>query len=93
VREVDAVILCTGYLYHVPFMPDALRLRTRNRLYPGSLYKSIVYKANPRLFYLGMQNQFYPFTMFDAQAWFARDVMLGRIALPDAAAVAADIAA
>jgi trimethylamine monooxygenase len=31
--------------------------------------------------------------MFDAQAWFARDIMMGRIALPDAAAVAADIGA
>jgi trimethylamine monooxygenase len=92
-REVHAVILCTGYLHHFPFMPDALRLRARNRLYPGGLYKGVIYTANPRLFYLGMQDQFYTFTMFDAQAWFARDVMMGRIALPDAAAVEADIAA
>ena len=32
--------------------------------------------------YLGMQDQFYTFNMFDAQAWYARDVMLGRIELP-----------
>ena len=31
--------------------------------------------------------------MFDAQAWFARDIMMGRIALPDAAGMEADIAA
>jgi trimethylamine monooxygenase len=30
--------------------------------------------------------------MFDAQAWFARDVVLGRIALPDAASMVQDIA-
>ena len=29
-----------------------------------------------------MQDQYYTFNMFDAQAWFARDYMLGRIALP-----------
>lgn len=29
-----------------------------------------------------MQDQFYTFNMFDAQAWWARDVILGKIALP-----------
>lgn len=29
-----------------------------------------------------MQDQFYTFNMFDAQAWFVRDVILGRIPLP-----------
>ena len=33
----------------------------------------------------GMQDQWYTFNMFDAQAWYARDVILGRIELPDAA--------
>ena len=28
-----------------------------------------------------MQNQYYTFNMFDAQAWYARDVVLGRIKL------------
>ena len=32
--------------------------------------------------YLGMQDQFYTFSMFDAQAWYARDYILGRIKLP-----------
>jgi len=32
--------------------------------------------------YLGMQDQWYTFNMFDAQAWFARDIILGRIAAP-----------
>ena len=42
--------------------------------------------------YIGMQDQYYTFNMFDAQAWYARDVMLGRIALPGAAEMqAADI--
>ena len=91
-RAVDMVILCTGYLHAFPFMSDKLRLRTRNRLYPPGLYKGIVFTANPRLLYIGMQDQFYTFNMFDAQAWYARDVMMGRIALPDAAGMEADIA-
>ena len=82
-KEVDAIILCTGYLHHFPFLPDDLRLKTENRLWPLSLYKGIFWEDNPKLMYLGMQDQFYTFNMFDAQAWYARDVMLGRLSLPD----------
>jgi trimethylamine monooxygenase len=90
-REVDAIVLCTGYKHHFPFLPDSLRLSTNNRLYPLHLYKGVIWQDNPKLIYLGMQDQYYTFNMFDAQAWFARDVIMGRIALPDAAAIEADI--
>lgn len=89
-KAVDAIILCTGYQHHFPFLPDDLTLRTHNRLYPGDLYKGICWIDNPKLIYLGMQDQYYTFNMFDAQAWYARDIMLGRIALPDAATMRAD---
>src|SRR6195952_3997275 len=88
-KEVDALILCTGYLHHFPFLPDSLRLKTANRLWADDLYKGVVYEKNPQLFYIGMQEQFYTFNMFDAQAWYARDVILGRIKLPDAAGMKA----
>ena len=81
-KDVDAVILCTGYLHHFPFLPDELRLETANRMWTRNLYKGIFWEDNPKLMYLGMQDQFYTFNMFDAQAWYARDVMLGRIDLP-----------
>jgi trimethylamine monooxygenase len=63
-------------------MAEDLRLKTANRLWPLDLYKGVVWEANPRLHYIGMQDQFYTFNMFDAQAWYARDVILGRIKLP-----------
>ncbi len=81
-KRFDAVIMCTGYLFHFPFMPDELRLQTHNCLYPENLYKGIFWQANPQLIYLGMQDQYFTFNMFDAQAWYARDVMLGRNELP-----------
>ncbi len=81
-KEVDAIILCTGYQHHFPFMAEDLRLKTTNRLWPLGLYKGVVWEENPRLHYIGMQDQFYTFNMFDAQAWYARDVILGRIKLP-----------
>lgn len=89
-KRVDAIILCTGYQHHFPFLPDDLTLRTGNRLWPLGLYQGVVWEANPQLMYLGMQDLWYSFNLFDAQAWFVRDVILGRIALPDPAAMRAD---
>lgn len=90
-REFDAVVLCTGYQHRFPFLPEELALRTRNVLYPDGLYKGVVREGAPDLYYLGMQDQWFTFNMLDAQAWFVRDVILGRIALPPAAARRADI--
>lgn len=89
-KDVDAIILCTGYKHHFPFLPDDLRLKTANRLATADLYKGLVWVHNPALFYLGMQDQWFTFNMFDAQAWYARDVIMGRITLPDAATMKAD---
>ena len=57
-------------------------------MWPDGLYEGVVWEKNPQLFYIGMQDQFYTFNMFDAQAWFARDVIMGRIKLPSAEAMA-----
>ncbi|WP_370331600.1 NAD(P)-binding domain-containing protein [Mycolicibacterium hippocampi] len=91
-RSVDAIILCTGYQHHFPFIYPDLRLSTTNNLYPERLYKGVVWSANPKLMYLGMQDQYYTFNMFDAQAFLARDVVLGRVEVPAAEAMNADIA-
>lgn len=90
-KDVDAIILCTGYLHHHPFMEDSLRLKSRNRYYPPNLYKAIFWIDNPKLMYIGMPDQFYTFNMFDAQAWYARDVVLGRIKPPSKSDMIADM--
>jgi trimethylamine monooxygenase len=91
-KTVDAIILCTGYQHHFPYLPDDLRLKTRNRLAAADLYKGVAYVNNPALFYIGMQDQWFTFNMFDAQAWWVRDVILGRIAIPsDKATLAKDV--
>ncbi|MCY4396409.1 MAG: NAD(P)/FAD-dependent oxidoreductase [Rhodospirillaceae bacterium] len=90
--DVDAIILCTGYLHHFPFMAPELCLKTANRLATADLYKGVVWVDNPRLFYLGMQDQWYTFNMFDGQAWYVRDVIMGRIQVPDREVREADVA-
>ncbi len=80
-KEVDAIILCTGYKHFFNFLPDDLRLKTANRLATADLYKGVVYVHNPKMFYLGMQDQWFTFNMFDAQAWWVRDAIMGKIDL------------
>jgi trimethylamine monooxygenase len=92
-RDFDALIFCTGYRHHFPFLADDLRLATTNRLYPPFLYKGVVFHDRPRLMYLGMQDLYFSFTLFDAQAWYCRDLLLGRRSLPSPAARASDMAA
>lgn len=89
-KDVDAIILCTGYKHHFPFLPDDLRLKTANRLAANDLYKGVVYTKNTDMFYLGMQDQWYTFNMFDAQAWWVRDAIMGKIDLPNSKAMEAD---
>ena len=84
-KDIDAIILCTGYVHHFPFMQDDLRLITTNRMWTPGLYQGVAFEENPKVMYLGMQDQFYTFNMFDAQAWWARDVIMGKIALPSKA--------
>ena len=92
--EVDAIILCTGYLHHFPFMEEKLKLRTANRLATANLYKGVVFCDNTKLFYLGMQDQWYTFNMFDAQAWWVRDAIMNRIEIPsDKETLLADVRA
>ncbi|MTH65482.1 NAD(P)-binding domain-containing protein [Paracoccus shanxieyensis] len=92
-KRVDAIILCTGYKHYFPFLPDDLRLKTKNRLAAADLYRGVVYVHNPKLLYLGMQDQWFTFNMFDAQAWYARDIIMDRIAIPaDKQELMADVA-
>ena len=81
-QKVDAIILCTGYKHHFPFLPDDLRLKSANRLATADLYKGVAWVHNPKIFFLGMQDQWFTFNMFDAQAWWVRDSIMGRIAIP-----------
>jgi len=90
-REVDAIVLCTGYRHSFPFIDDALRLRTANELYPPNLYRGVFWLNNPKLMYLGMQDQYYTFSLFDVEAFTARDFVLGRQQLPPREEMAADI--
>ena len=91
VQDADAIILCTGYLHYFPFLEAKLKLKTTNRMFCPGLYKGVVWQKNKKLFYLGMQDQFYTFSMFDVQAWYVRVVIMGKISLPTDPEIQEDI--
>ena len=80
--SADAIILCTGYVHNFPFLEDQLRLKTENSFWIDNLYNGVVWQDNPKLFFIGMQNQFFTFPLFTAQAWYARDIIMNKISLP-----------
>lgn len=45
-------------------------LKARNELCPTGLYNQCVSLQNDKLFFIGMQDQFYTFTMFQLQVPF-----------------------
>ena len=91
-KHIDAIILCTGYKHFFNFLPDDLRLKTANRLAAADLYKGVAYVHNTKMFYLGMQDQWFTFNMFDAQAWWVRDAIMGKLEIPaDKATLLADV--
>ena len=90
--EVDAILLATGYMNHYPWFEDSLRMNAPNTLYPPNLYKGTLWMngGNNRLLYVGIQDQYYTYTMFDAQARWAVKYILGDVTLPDKSAMVAD---
>ncbi|XP_068740069.1 trimethylamine monooxygenase-like isoform X2 [Montipora capricornis] len=83
--EVDDIILCTGYHYFYPFLEERLCLKTSNVLYPEGLYKAILWRGGGRnkALYIGALDQYYSFTMFDIQGFWAVNYITGKIKLPN----------
>ena len=91
--QIDAVILCTGYLHHYPHLADELRYIGPNILYPDNLYKGTLWMkgGNNRMMYIGAMDQYYTWTMFDAQAKWAVQYIMGKIKLPEREAMLDEI--
>ena len=91
-QNADAIIYCTGYLFHFPFMEDKLKLQSKTHIkYCPGLYKGVVCQNNHKLFYMGMTCLLYPLINIDIQAWFVRDVILETIVLPSEEDIQRDI--
>lgn len=98
-QEYDAIILCTGYQVTYPFLPSNISLKCGNVMSPPNLYRGVQWVpsdegldyADGRLFYLGMQDLYYTYTMFIVQGEWAARVITGLLTLPNVEEKRADI--
>ena len=80
IREVDAILFCTGYWYRFPFLASELVSVGDN--WVRGLYRQVVAVENPSLGFIGLPFRIVPFPLFQRQArWFAR-LLAKRFPLP-----------
>lgn len=85
---VDAILYCTGYEYHLPFLDQSLVQVNDNFVSP--LYQDIIPPSWPRLGLIGLPFLVVPFPLYAMQArWFVRTID-GGVALPDAEIMVAE---
>ncbi|KAL4232886.1 hypothetical protein ACF0H5_007573 [Mactra antiquata] len=79
---IDAVIFCTGFRNHFPYLDTNLRIGEDTSLYPDGLYKATLFLngGNNKLFYIGAQDQLYSFNYFDCIASWVCKYILGELA-------------
>ena len=86
------MVLCTGYLHHYPHLADDLRYNGPGTLYPDLYKGTLMMKGgNNKMLYIGLMDQFYTFIMFDAQAKWIVQYLMGKIKLPDRERMTKDI--
>lgn len=84
VRDVDAILFCTGYHYRLPFLPPIRGGRVRNNRV-RNVYQQLLDIDHPTLAFIGLCFRIVPFPFFQRQArWFAR-LLAGTFELPSRA--------
>ncbi|KAI4114687.1 MAG: hypothetical protein LQ345_004572 [Seirophora villosa] len=82
-RDIDEVILCTGYAYSFPFLsalhPD---IQTEG-IRPLPLYRNIFHAQFPTLAFIETPEMIVPFPLAESQAAVVARVLAGRLPLPD----------
>ncbi|KAL4944588.1 hypothetical protein BDV06DRAFT_210119 [Aspergillus oleicola] len=79
---IDAIILCTGYNFSMPFLLNPEPAIITDGARPHNLYKHVFYTSEPTLAFIGTPQRIVPFPFSQAQAaWVAR-VFSGRLIIP-----------
>ena len=91
IRDVDAIVFCTGYHYRLPFLPPLVGGRVRNNRV-RNVYRQLLDIDHPTLAFVGLGFRIVPFPFFQRQArWFAR-LLAGAFELPPRAERRAELA-
>ncbi|KAI9780103.1 MAG: hypothetical protein M1816_003188 [Peltula sp. TS41687] len=82
VRDVDAVVFCTGYLYSYPFLSSLQPALISDGLRTQHLYKHIFYMYKSTLAFAAVPKKIIPFPLSESQAAVIAGVWAGRLELP-----------
>jgi len=83
IKDIDAVVFCTGYLYSYPFLPQSMKpplITDGQRVL--NVYKHIFYTADPTLTFLTLPWNIVPFPVAEAQSGAVARVWAGRLQMP-----------
>ena len=91
---IDSVILCTGYKYDFPFLPENCQPMTADdtkiqRL--SRLYKMTVHVDEPNLYFIGHLKTAPAFLVFELQAQFVAAILARQCKLPGRESMLEDI--
>ncbi|KAL7940186.1 FAD/NAD(P)-binding domain-containing protein [Trichoderma barbatum] len=85
--EIDAVVLCTGFLYDYPFLPDLQKKLITTGDGVHGLYKHIFCIDHPTLVFPGLNVKTAPWPLSEAQAAVFSAVWSNNVQLPSSAAM------
>jgi dimethylaniline monooxygenase (N-oxide forming) len=89
--EVDTIIWCTGYRITFPFLSSELMATEGNHV---PLFRRVVHPEHPGLYFIGLVQPLGAIMpIAELQSEWIADVLQGRAALPDAAAMRTEITA
>lgn len=81
-KDLDAIVFCTGYLYTLPFLNEYLPGLT-NGQYIKDLYRQMFYIHDTTLSFIGVNKLASPFPLSESQAAIIARVITNRIELPE----------
>lgn len=82
VKDLDAIVYCTGYLFSFPFLETLTPGLVSNGRRVYGLYKHLFYIDRPTLAFPGLPIRVVPFPVSEAQAAIAARVWSNALALP-----------
>ncbi len=83
-KDIDAIIFCTGYAYDMSFVSDEVPIRLVDRQIQP-LYKHLVHTAFPTMSVIGVPIKILPFPVFDVQIRYVCSYLTGKFKLPSTA--------
>lgn len=91
-HDVDAIILCTGYIYNFPFLNGTIKDVQLNGKAIGPLYLNMFYPSDPTLIFLGLPRFTVHFASIHLQSIFCAKVLSGELKLPSTEQIKQDVA-